>query len=245
MSEESSATDTKTEITGHVALIDILGFRSIVARRQFAQEFPDYTKAVDGAVADQGAVEYLVFSDNIIIYDRKSSNNIGPIAACCSNLFDNLLKIGLPFRGAIAHGRFSYQTPDKGTIIAGRPIIEAHQYEQMQDWIGVMLCPSVVEAQWPRTQKSSPLASHIPDCIRAYHKIPLKSEREGSVEGFHGYAIIPDLTAQGEEKPGCFSRIHRLSEIAPNPAAQRKYHNTVAFLEYVQHEISHERERAH
>jgi hypothetical protein len=56
-----------------------------------------------------------------------------------------LLQNEFAVRGAIALGSFSRSDDPNGTFVAGRAIIEAYNYEKIQDWIGIILSPTVLQ----------------------------------------------------------------------------------------------------
>lgn len=89
----------------------------------------------------------ILFSDTVVLYTFDDSDPaFGSLVAECSNLFHDLVMAGVPVRGAISHGDFVRSEHDgHGTVIAGRPIIDAHHYEFRLQWIGIMLTPSVLE----------------------------------------------------------------------------------------------------
>ena len=232
-------------INGHVAFIDILGFSSIVSDSKFPDTFRPYAQAVEDALHGQsGRLGYLVFSDSIILYDVISKNEPRPILRSCSYLFENLLTIGLPFRGCISCGDFSVCRTTQGTVVAGTPIVDAYHYEKKQDWIGIILSPTMVKRHWAPGTPAPGFRSEDAH-VRAYKYIPLKSNQVGNPEPFDGYAIVPWIS-EGKEFifEECIQRLSRLSMMAPDTSAQAKYHKTIKFLKEIAHSVSHERARS-
>jgi len=234
MSETDTSRNGVDVIEGHVALIDILGFRSIVSGAKFAEKFKPYSRAVESATANGRLVEYLVFSDTIVMYDSRSASSVEAIASCCSKLFDELVQLEFPFRGCVSYGEFSRFATPRGVLIAGPPIIDAYRYEQRQDWIGIMLSPSVLQQHWSNRDKDHPFSS-VKQYIRVLENIPLRNERGGNVEDFRGFAIVPCITGTGDKLKYAriINQLKRLCMTAPDGATQRKYHNTLQFLRHV------------
>jgi hypothetical protein len=50
---------------------------------------------------------------------------------------------------SIACGDYIMSRIGDSTFVAGKPIIEAYDFEQRQDWVGMMLAPSAIKAAQP------------------------------------------------------------------------------------------------
>jgi len=222
-------------ITGHVAFIDILGFRAIVSRPDVSDKLREYAEAVGAAAgaADRKGVEYIVFSDTIVMYDGVRDNEMDGILMSCSVLFEKLLKAGFPFRGCISYGQFCRHKgrASKGTLVAGEPIIEAFGYEGRQNWIGIMLAPSMIRRHWSNPKANHPFRSPY---IWEYSKIPLRGAATTDSHSFGGFAVIPEISSGVKENYARIIReLKRLRMLAPDGASQQKYRNTIEFLRHV------------
>jgi hypothetical protein len=187
-------------------------------------------------------LEYVLFSDNLVINtSADSSEALRTIVVACSELFFNLTKQGVALRGAIAYGPFMRSpTTRRGVILAGRPIVEAHYYQTMQNWIGIMLCPSVVRHnQSLKTacsiygNNSQAVSQRLPICLQPYHDIPF----HGGV--YDGYAVVPmqqDVAVPRGVRDSLEETkvlLSRMKETAPDPESQRKYDATIVWLKKV------------
>src|SRR5262245_14073421 len=57
-----------------------------------------------------------------------------------------MLEKEIPLRGAIAHGSLTRtKTKNGGVFVAGKPIVDAYRFETVQNWLGVMVAPSVLK----------------------------------------------------------------------------------------------------
>src|SRR5208337_3754270 len=135
-----------------VGVFDILGFKSLIG--QTDQEFPralltgqldDLLGSLDQDIIEHGQLECMVFSDTIVIFapDIEGSNPLrsyGWFSLQCARLITKSVEIRLPLRGAISVGTaFTSTSPP---IILGPSFLEAHQYCEDQNWIGLLLTPS-------------------------------------------------------------------------------------------------------
>src|SRR4051794_40158097 len=89
----------------------------------------------------------ILFSDTVVLYTFDESDAaFHTIINVTSSLSFELLNAGIPVRGAISYGDFSRSANEAhGTVLAGRPIMDAHYYESRLRWIGIMLTPSLLE----------------------------------------------------------------------------------------------------
>jgi len=138
-----------------VGVFDILGFKNLI--EQADQEFPramltgqlnDLLGTLDDQNVIEGEqVEYMVFSDTIAIFapdlgDDSPLRSFGWFILLCTRLITKSVEIRLPLRGAISVGTAFTSTSRSRPIILGPSFLEAHQYCEAQDWIGLLLTPS-------------------------------------------------------------------------------------------------------
>lgn len=247
--------------TGYVALIDVLGFRELVGRADNLDEVKAYVEVVQSLTKVEGSqLEVVVFSDNIVINTRADTDvAFRELVVTCSNLMFALIQKKIAIRGAIAHGLFlRSQSNDQGTVVAGRPIVDADYYQHQQDWVGIMLTPSTVRnipdlpkmcrastrsrvmAATPGTKSGEQeemrwisanlLATHL----QPWPRIPF----HGSAQ-YEGYAVvpIPKDAHRVDQVTKSFGEVQAvlnwMKAGAPSPEAQSKYSNTVTWLSHV------------
>jgi hypothetical protein len=234
-------------ITGYVALIDVLGFREIVGRDAHGE----YLATVSNVISEvQGQrLQYVLFSDSVIVNTiGGDDDDLYLLVRSCSALMAALLDGRIPTRGAIAHGRFDRSEGQQGVIIAGRPIIEAFSYEQRQNWLGAVLCPSVLRVNdfaercaFPSTETYRTGREYLEGAkwavvVQRYKKIPFHSTHSALGDDYDGYAIVP-VRSQTVTPKELFDGFREMSQMlnalkfqAPDPAAQAKYTKTRRFL---------------
>jgi hypothetical protein len=235
---------------GFVAMLDILGFSDQVAMDSEIHGLDMYVETVLSVALQSERLKVILFSDTVVFYTLDDTNeSFDLVLKACSQSLYALLKQDIPMRGAIAYGSFrrSDQTSG-GAVIAGRPIIEAHHYESQQQWIGVMLAPSVWR-HMPDLFSLPPIAAKHQDETsseyfrRMYRQARLQLCREiplhpagGSLAYFHGLAVVPTSPAWNEIKhteadlEEVLGWLDRLKFLAPDARSQAKYTNAIRFL---------------
>lgn len=236
--------------TGFVALLDVLGFTSLVLRGGDGRDLAGYVRAVKARAQAEG-VECVLFSDSIVLTVPGGHLALPQIARACSFIFGELLELGVPIRGAISHGRYFRESGDGSVFIAGRPVIEAYHLEKAQDWVGIALAPSVVELA---DRAGSPVADscrrtnlNTPEDLDSVNErlgwvlsiaqafIPWHAEPGDSGRQWDGFAVLPTVPVQTiEAMPDHLRRsiraLERLRQLAPDPNSQRKYNCTLGWL---------------
>jgi hypothetical protein len=250
---------------GYVALLDVLGFSALIAGDLTGEKVRRYLDCFQSATLE-GKVDYVVFSDSIVLSAKGDSpESLIAIAATCSQLLVNLLGEGIPLRGAIAFGDFIRDTVGQSAFVAGRAVIEAYQFEQQQDWIGVMLAPSAV-AQVPdlndrcrlpgdgvpMTFKDIEARYPWPAFIQRCGAIPFHETSPFETSLFDGFAVVPTNGSLAAAKirdsiKAAMDRLARLRLLAPTRGSQRKYQLTLNWLGQIQQrwfDIAYQKDQA-
>jgi len=121
--------------TGYFLAADILGFSGVIANTpegRLDQRIQQWASLVESSRTQHGVMECQLFSDTVFAAAPSSEGGL----RCLVSFARELLTLGLEqsflVRGAIAHGSFTW-----GQLTYGRAVIEAHQLESRQNWIGV------------------------------------------------------------------------------------------------------------
>ena len=138
---------TRNRKSGYVALFDVLGFSDRVVRNGLDGLDRYIETVVEIGAPFKQRLGTILFSDTVVVYTFDDSPaSFHDILVVSSRLLHAFIVSDVPVRGAISHGDFVRSEHDEhGTVIAGRPIIEAHHYEAQMQCIGVMVAPSVLE----------------------------------------------------------------------------------------------------
>jgi hypothetical protein len=238
---------------GYVALLDVLGFRELILRKEVSTEVEQYIEAIAAvASARAGLLKYVLFSDSVVFYSLSDGREAQEaIVGACSEAMHKLLRQGVAIRGAIAHGDFIRTLdPGSGIVIAGRPIVDAFEYEKGQDWIGIMVCPSVLREDpelRSRAQALSPKRanetwemwrsrSEAALTLQEWEEIPFHGEPDLQLE-HAALAVVPlSPTARlateiKADLDATKALLENLRFEAPQPKAQLKYQAAKRFLD--------------
>lgn len=259
-SQMDNQDDVKT-YTGYVAFLDVLGFRSIINSIESDATIKKYVEIVDKAILNEDAygLEYVIFSDSVIVNSfHDDDESFFKMIDACATLFNKLLMIGIPVRGAIAHGRYQYSNKNHGKFVAGKPIVEAYTYEGKQDWIGIMLCPTVTNKyEGLKTRCSHYVARGLIGTqggsnveidrflsLLSFYQIPFHKENMellDEVTHYEGYAVLP--TGKSVTYVNIVAALDQARQslevkkmAAPGPKEQEKYRKTIYWLNSIARE---------
>ena len=216
---------------GYVAWLDVLGFKELCAQGRLGTFFPEHIRSlvearetpagVNSAVAEwyfYNDLHYDVFQDTVVVCRtcKGASGDAGGLRGIlegCSHLFHFFLKMGVAVRGAVTYGcieRYdapAAETAIEGRIVNGPAVLEAYEWEQKQEWVGIVLCPNLLKKdeceiprwlQTPYTQLmnsgSQGIHAELPilPWLVAHAHLPIKEQRcRCGRKGCDGYAIVP------------------------------------------------------
>jgi hypothetical protein len=151
-----------------------------------------------------------------------------------------MLVAEIALRGAIAYGPFIFKETEGGAFVAGEAINEAYEYEQLQDWVGMMLAPSVIQevqtlAELCTLHDRANLIDRMEWAafVQRYVEIPFHAA------SYDGFAIVPsdgdtDFSALCRSLTIASKQLARLKSIAPDPRAQAKYERSMRWISALQ-----------
>ena len=244
---------------GYIAFLDLLGFSRFVARDTFNKTVDAYFTIVDESVdAQSSQVIFAIASDSIILTTTGDTlSHLRALLVTVSRItYRSLMDLGLPIRGGISFGNFERKPKgEAGTLVAGRGVVAAYELEQLQNWVGVMLSPALVERH-PELQDYFDLApigserladdrreaGHADWLLLAvrYGQIPLQQDDDYLT----GYVVVPrtgrpisDARRVISELRGFQAKLSELEPRALDVKAQRKYAYAGTFIQYVGREL--------
>jgi len=213
-----------------VGAFDILGFKNLI--RQTDQECPreilkgqlaDLLGTLDDPnVREYGRVERLVFSDTIVIFapdlgGDSPLRSFGWFSLLCTKLITKSVEVRLPLRGAISVGpSFTSTSPP---IVLGPSFLEAHEYCEDQDWIGLLLTPSAT-LKFLRAEFDPIRADFVSD------DIPLRNKR-AEAENVRAYRFQNGMSNYSSR---LLPVLGEMRSLAPT-CAKEKYTRTIGFIE--------------
>ena len=248
---------------GYVAFLDVLGFRATVEGHDATSRIGRYRNVLQSVLQAPGQstplpLQASVFSDSIILAMVEGQESLADLVTHASRLFGEMLKAGIALRGAIAFGPYDSAELPGGTFFAGPAITEAYRFEAAQDWVGIMLAPSVIDqtpdvldrcnigvpgfknaerfnANEPRHQLNLRQRMKFAAALQPCGSIPFHQTSAFDVNIYEGFAIVPanDLSKPLEIRRNLvkyLEHLERLKSVAPDPPAQRKYEETMRWL---------------
>lgn len=146
-------------------------------------------------------VESVVFSDSVFAWVPLKRGFANPFIKWCCDFVCEGLAMELPIRGAIAAGN-AILDRESDTYI-GKPILEAHELEANQDWLGLAFHH---QATWP------PLIADITPKLLMEYQIPVKKGETTRIcpdwprvwRDYHGECSSKKLRSLAEEQPEKF-----------------------------------------
>jgi hypothetical protein len=134
-----------------VGVFDILGFKNIISNTDneynliyLESQLNDLFEAIDKTYLAHGNIEVFSFSDTFIILTKDLDISSYPwFLLQCRELINRSIEIQLPLRGAISVGTI-FESRDP-LIFLGSPFVEAYEYAEDQDWIGLLLTPTATD----------------------------------------------------------------------------------------------------
>jgi hypothetical protein len=118
-----------------------------VLSRNHLSIFEVYRKAIEEVKTRKTrlpCVQLAWFSDTFLLYtDDRSISSWGELDHLSRWFLYFLIEEQIPGRGAISFGELYADRGDN--IFFGQALIEAYEYGEAQDWMGLVLCPSATE----------------------------------------------------------------------------------------------------
>ncbi len=140
--------DPQRDGTRWVAYFDLLGMTELIRSGRHVEVFLAYQRAIERLERDRGdhsKLRHTWFSDTFMVATEDDS---GPSFAQLEQVsrwfFYFMITADIPLRSAIACGPMYADFDHR--IFIGSAMIEAYQYGEAQDWIGLVLCPSAETA---------------------------------------------------------------------------------------------------
>jgi hypothetical protein len=219
-----------------VGVFDILGFKTLINQAEdefhriyLMSQIDDIYETLKSDIMEKGKLEFLAFSDTFILLTEDQELASYPwFLLQCTHIIHRSIEVRLPVRGAISVG-VAY-TSSAPTIVLGKPFVEAYEYCEDQDWIGLLMTPTATTRL--RTGGLEPLHHDFVN-----EKVPL---RKMSPENVLAYRF-----QNGSANYSCYllPYLQEMHHLAP-VSVKGKYQRTMDFIEkhyrYIEKEQSAE-----
>lgn len=220
--------DQKYKSLRWIGYFDLLGTKELIKTNSHLAIFKVYRKAIEefnnckGSLVD---INPIWFSDTFILYSEDNSvSGFRDLDHISRWFYYYLIKEEIPVRGAISYGDF--YCDKNNSLFFGKPLIEAYEYGEAQDWLGLILCPSAEQKLNPAGIFSNQSSTYV------YTDVPFKKRL--MING--GESPIKNLPAciLGCWLPHDFQEniCQKLCQMMKkqNNKQKRKYENTINFL---------------
>lgn len=218
------------------AMFDVLGFSAWVKNTELQTILDKYHRLMeravlkpnekgslsavqtpDGALLTVGGLpHYAYFSDTILLWCPLIPPAVADFVERCSDLMCEALSMNIPLRGAIALGD---AVLDSGTgFFIGKPIVEAHNVESGQEWIGLTLAESAV---W------SPFLAQLHGTTIIEYPPPMKERKED-----FSSPIVVDWPRRWRDRNAGECPTAKLKELNTKSEYATKWLNTIKFAEF-------------
>ena len=239
-----------------IAFVDILGFSEM--HDVMEKKLDKYMEIIRETCRNE-KLQFALFSDNALLYttDNLTDENFPDLllkmVRACSTILSKCISNDIPIRGCISCGKVVIRGMENDILITGKPIIDAVTNEKIQNWVGIIISPKVIQgANWKYSvisneclndTKFSLLEKFIhkiknenPNFFNLIeYKIPTNDKRT-----FDGIAVIPDtfhtpisnitLSNFKLDLESYADNIKYLLLNTSDPEIQLKYHNTLEFI---------------
>lgn len=218
-----------------LALFDILGFKNHINKAKLRElpEFIDLTISnTKKSLVSDDIVSFISFSDTIVLFGINGEDLIESnfLIISSSNLINSLASNGILVRGALTYGDI-FINQNKNTIL-GPALVKAYEYEKNQDWVGGIVDPDFEEMF---VEGISTAPENLKNNLVAYCA-PFKS-------GFiKEYRCIGWMHRQKLTKEKLY-RLFFKDRQRIKHEVNRKFLNTLAFLEFCREKYSQDFER--
>lgn len=207
-----------------IAVFDILGYRGLLAdaeksfpRALLTSKLKELFAVLEGEISSHASTEYLVLSDTFVVLAPDLSIQRYPwFLHLCEALIRKSVTIEIPLRGAISAGPVLFSRSPQ--MLLGSAFLEAYEYQEDQDWIGLVLAPSAISLV-----RASGLEPQHHDFV-ADPAIPLRK--------YDADAVLAYRFQNGRSSFAnpLLRHLRAMLRRAPESAAE-KYRRTIAFIE--------------
>lgn len=126
---------------GYFFIADLLGFGNIVRNStssELLERTARWTNLIDSLAKRYSIDNVQLISDTAFLSTESSSDGLKKLIKFARSLLNEGVPSSLAIRGAITHGEFHW-----GRLTYGKAVIEAHEIELSQNWIGVSCSSSL------------------------------------------------------------------------------------------------------
>jgi hypothetical protein len=219
--------DTRKRWLGY---FDLLGAEKLADSADFINIFVTYSKAMTTFREISSCRQKVCpacFSDSFIVYaDDDSKESFWAIEGVSSQFCNDLLCDEIPVRGAISCDDF--YADNVNHLFFGRALVEAYDYGEAQNWVGLILCPSAIDQM---NKLGYPIENRL---NYAYANVPFKS-RQAADRGDTVMRKVPACIlgrwclVNGDNL--CLDSLKKLMASVSDEHIRKKYQRAIDFID--------------
>ena len=166
-------------------------------------------------------VGYAWFSDTFLVYtDDDSADSFGAMDNISRWFVYFLITDDIPVRGAISCGML--YADRENDLFFGEALIEAYEYGEAQDWIGLLLCPSAERRLKDYKLKTETLLNYV------YTDVPFNKRANNLIQNLL-VCIVGNCVSVNDQNP-IIKRLSEMRERVVDESIRSKYDRTIKFL---------------
>ncbi len=176
----------------------------------------------------QGKIIPWWFSDTFLFFSTDgSSQSFASLELAVRDFLTRITSKRLPFRGAISYGESYADMENK--ILVSQALIEAHEYAEKQNWIGLVLTPSARKQLKNAAPELSDGWLHCWD-----YDVPIyvdSTKKEVGTEKL----LVPDISRYSDSQESIEQmrkEMENKSDIQDREGIRVKYANTIKFFSW-------------
>jgi hypothetical protein len=207
-----------------VAYFDLLGTKALINSGRYIEVFRSYKNALKRSKSQLKSYENLsriCLSETFIIFSKDDSlSSFASIHSISRWFMFFLLKAEIPLRGAIAYGEFYADESEQ--IFFGKALVEAYEYAEQQNWIGLILVPSTIQRLDSIGLPANKMYDYAEWDVVFKNRLP-------AIEKC--YACIVGNWNKINSKNSCLENLKRMMTKTTDLNVQNKYKRTIEFVE--------------
>jgi len=205
---------------------DLLGTSKLIQSGKILEVFIAYQEALEklkGWEKRHPNVSSAWFSDTFIIFSEDDSElSFQAVDLISRWLIFSLLRRSIPVRGAIACGPFYADNSNR--IYLGQALLEAYEWGENQDWIGMLLCPSSVTRL---AELNLPIKERL---NYTFCDVPFKKPHQNDSLSFAA-CILGQWVRSSSDQNVLLEYIRKMSISQKEEQVRLKYERTIQFIE--------------
>lgn len=214
-----------------VGYFDLLGVSRLINSGKTRQVLYDYREAVktlDTFKRRYPDMRHVWFSDSFLVYSPDAScESFAAMELVCRWFMTALLGHCIPVVGSISCGRL--YCDEAHSLYVGPALVEAVRWQEGQNWIGLVLCPSCITRLGELNQSTRDYKHYVEVPNPPFLKPPLNASRPCTV------CILDNWIREGDSgPPACLSNLRRMRDMQEDKTIVAKYEQTIAFIEEYQ-----------